>query len=217
MKISADYLLPPANAVAKVMFSVMSVCSQEGPHHTRFGHSPPLYRIRALVPLPPLYRVPTPPWTNSQYMKYKKVPVQPPDMLKLVQVGPHCTVGKTVGWHSPEIAVLFLLLQQVPSPHKSANVTSSQTFLLNFAESFKPRAEIFKQANCMRWQCRLHENIDRLITTRKRSCGKVIFSQACVIPSVHEGGGVAVYASQYAMGCGVVFYWVLFLHTLTNR
>ena len=127
-------------------------------------------------PATPLYRVPTPPWTNSQYMKYKKVPVQPPDMLKLVQVGPHCTVGKTVGWHSPENAVLFLLLQQVPSPHKSANVTtytSSQTFLLNFAESFKPRAFSSKRtacdgsAGCMK--------ILTLITARKRSSGKVIF------------------------------------------
>ena len=49
-----------------------------------------------------------------------------------------------------------------------------------------------------------------LVTARNSSCGKVIFSQACVIPSVHGGGGggvAGVYPSmqwgrlpQHAMG-----------------
>ena len=28
-----------------------------------------------------------------------------------------------------------------------------------------------------------------VITARNSSCGKVMFSQACIIPSVHMGGG----------------------------
>ena len=39
-----------------------------------------------------------------------------------------------------------------------------------------------------------------LVTARNSSCGKVIFSQACVIPSVHGEGGV--YPSmQWGTGC----------------
>ena len=37
-------------------------------------------------------------------------------------------------------------------------------------------------------QCE-HTNIHVIITIRKRSCGKVILSQACVKKSVHRGGG----------------------------
>ena len=47
-----------------------------------------------------------------------------------------------------------------------------------------------------------------LVTARNSSCGKVIFSQACVIPSVHGEGGVYPSmqwgcVSQHAMGHGV--------------
>ena len=31
--------------------------------------------------------------------------------------------------------------------------------------------------------------IFRIFTTRNSSCGKVMFSHACIIPSVHGGGG----------------------------
>ena len=49
-----------------------------------------------------------------------------------------------------------------------------------------------------------------IFTARNSSCGKVMFSQACVIPSVHKKGGISQHAtrqggcvSQHAIGKGV--------------
>ena len=60
-----------------------------------------------------------------------------------------------------------------------------------------------------------------LVTTCKSSCGKVMFSQACVIPSVHRGcvplvpGGVhplGTYTSaQWSTSGRYAFYWNAFL------
>ena len=70
------------------------------------------------------------------------------------------------------------------------------------------KAQYFCTDYCPRWRCRfqtclnhctLHLQLPctgtggilrRFVTVRKRSCGKVMFSQVCVKNSVHGGGGV---------------------------
>ena len=49
---------------------------------------------------------------------------------------------------------------------------------------------------------RLLQDLIHIITTCNSSCGKVLFSQACVIPSVHRGGTCVEVGGMHGNGRG---------------